>query len=1127
MKKLRLVAKAFFLAMGYMFVLSAAHPQSSKGILAGTVRDQSGAAISSATVTVTSEQTGEARTIVTNSQGAYRVDAINPGSYQIHVTMTGFSAIDVKDVTVTPSVVTTYDPQLTVGSVNAEVTVEAETATINRENGQLSGTINAVELSKVPVFSLNPYELVATLPGVQLVNPNLNLQGTAGNYEQLIVNGARPRSNNFLLDSQDINDVGIGGQAFNPDVPDMYQSTTALLNSASAEYGRSGGAVVNLITKSGTNQFHGSAFELYSGSGLNALDGLTRKGKPYDPTQPNPKARYDEHQFGFTAGGPIWKRKLFAFGGVQFSRFYGKSTVSSTIELPDQAGYNQLTAIGGPQVALLQGLLNNGSYLTQYLNTSPGELIPISNRPGCVGGCNISTANFLRPPVAQQEPDTQWLYRIDFIPRTADIFAFRYLHDRESFTPDLNLNTSGLPGFDGEVGGPTELGQGTWTHVFTSNLLNELRASEVRLSALFDLTPEAKANPQAKIFNVNFLDDNMPELGISQNIPQGRKQELYQVQDTVAWTKGRQSIRTGFDIGRDLETDLIAQNALGALDFNAGGPCTDRTTGAPISCSAPTAAPSTTGLSGVDNFLDNRLGTSGFATKTFGPTRVDPHLWKIAGFVQDDIKLSPDLTLNLGLRYDYITVPDNSLPYPAVDPNNPFAPINTVVKVQADKNNLGPRFGFAFNPHSGLFSDGKTVFHGGVGVFYDTDFTNILVNSAQSSPNAPTGQNQSNADGGLTNATGQLALITPVLDPLNSAVESIASNLVNPITYQYNFGFERELPFQIKLAINYVGARGEKLFSNRQLNYFGGVGQTRLNPSRNAINIRDNRADSNYNSGQVEVSRSFARGLFFRGSYALGKDLDDASEVFATFASPTSYSANLAGNGLYQDYGHSVWDRQHVASFEYVYAPAGFHADNAIGNALLGAFTRHFIISGTTQFASGPYSSFNLSGRDINGDGSSANDRPLLANQRAPLTTAGIDGYYIGGTTGVYYDLGAYNASSPTARVRNPVTAGQVHFLVPHGTQFTGIGVGRNSFENPGQQFWNVAVEKDVPAPFTHLEGAQFVFRAEGQNVGNHNNVGILDNNVLHIGSGVTYLDRESKREATYQNFRLWAKFQF
>ncbi len=1097
---MRLKSLAIALMVSLM-MLGVAIAQTSKGIVTGTVRDATGAVIPGATVTVTSQDTGETRTTTTTSTGAYRVDAINPGLYRVRVEMAGFNNTEIKDLRVLPSVVTAFDPTLNVGAVGETVSVEANTNSINTENGHLSGTIETKELALIPIFSLNPIELVATLPGVQMMNPSLNLGGIGGNYEQLSVNGARPRSNNYMLDGQDINDVGIGGQSFNPQVPDMYQSTTTLLNSSAAEYGRSGGAVVNLVTKSGTNQFHGSVWELYSGSGLNALDGVTRQGGPFDPSEPNPKARYNQHQFGFTAGGPLWRDKLFAFGGTQFSRFYGKST-SNQIQLPNAAGYAQLTAIGGPQVAILQGLLNNGSYLNTFTllqdNVRP---LQVSAAGGCRTGatCTVQTGFFQRPPVAQQEPDTQWMYRIDFIPRSADTFTFRYLHDRSNFTPDLGLNTSGLPGFDGEVGGPSELAQGTWTHVFTPNLLNEFRASEVRLDAEFVPTPETLANPLAKLYNVTLSGSGLPTLGVSQNIPQGRAQQLYQFQDAVGWTKGRHSLRMGVDVGRDHETDLIAQNALGGLTIAAGG-----------------------GLSSLDNFLQNRLGTSGSASKSFGPTRVDPHMWKIGAFGQDDIKLSADLTINLGIRYDYITVPDNVLPYPAVDPNNPYAPITTVVKVQADKNNIAPRVGFAFVPHYGFLSDGKTVIHGGFGIFYDTDFTNILVNSAQSSPNAPTGTNTSTATGGLTNATGQLALITPVLDGLKSSVQSVASNLVNPLTYQYNFGVERELPAQVKLSVNYVGARGQKLFSNRQLNYFSGFGQPRLNPNRNAINIRDNRADSNYNSLQLEASRSFGHGLFFRASYAFGKLLDDASEVFATFASPTSYSANLAGNGLHQDYGHSAFDRQHVASFAYAWSPAGLHSNNFAANLLLGAFTRNYTISGTTQFSSGSYQSFSLLGLDTNGDGSTANDRPIVGNRQAPITAVGIDGYYLGGTSGVYYDLAANNASN----AMNVVTASQVHFLIPHGAQYQNQEVGRNSFENPGQSFWNVALQKAVPTSFKHFEGSQFVFRGECQNLGNHNNVGPLDSSLLDVGT-TSFLDKSFARENTFQSFRLWAKFVF
>jgi hypothetical protein len=1092
----RIVVTAFAL-----FLVVASVPQAiaqtSKGILAGIVRDKTGAVIPGAKITLTSQDTSETRNAVADERGAYRIDAINPGHYTVNVQSGGFQTANTHDINIVPSIVTTYDPVLTVGEVSQAVNVEANSNNINTENGQLSSTVSTSELANVPIVTLNPIELLQTVPGVQIVDQNLGLGGIGGNFYQIEVNGARPRSNNFMMDGQDINDVGIGGQAFNINIPDAFQSITALTNSSSAEYGRSGGAVVNLITKSGTNQYHGNVWELYTGSGLDSLDGITRQGKPYTS---NPKARYDQHQIGFTIGGHIWKDKLYGFGGAQFSRFYGNAQPGS-VELPDTQGYAQLTAIGGPQVALLDGYLSGGQYLNTYTNLSlsqPGKIAnsyKISPRNGCTAGCSITTALFERPPVAQQQPETQWLYRIDFIASAKDTFSFRYLHDRSNFNPYLALNTSGLPGFDAEVGGPAEIAQGTWTHVFSPRMLNELRASETRVNFLFQPTPETLANPLSKNYNITFSGQGFGgtnPLGISQNMPQGNNEELYQFQDTVSWTHGRHTLRFGADVGRQIETDVVAQNALGGLIFAAGG-----------------------ASSALDNFLDNFLGASGQAGKTFGPTRIDPHSWKSGYFIQDDIKLTPDLTINAGFRYDYFTPPENSLPYPALDLNNPFAPVNTVVKAKSDTNNVAPRFGFAYNPHFAFFSKGETVFHGGIGAFYDTDFTNIATNGAQSSPNAPTGLLTSTTGRGLANATTLIGTISPVLSPMSSVL-SISSNLVNPLTWQWNFGLERQLPAQIKLTVNYVGNHGEKLYANQQLNYF--INGSRINPTRNAINVRANRADSEYNSLQTEVSRQYSHGIFFRVAYTYGKDLDDASDVFSTFASPTSYSANLSPNGLGQDWGPSVWDHRHYVSFSYVWSPAGFHSSNGAGDFFLSAFTRHITISGTTQLQSGYHSTFNLSGIDMNGDGSTANDRPLVGNPGKPIDTAGFDGSYFGPgfAHGVYYD----------AVTGAPTTADQVHWLVPNGPQFTTQEVGRNSFVNPSAQYWNISAQKNIPSTWLHFERGMFVFRVEAQNFTNHNNISPLDINLLHIGTD-SYLNKQNAVEPTFRHLLLWAKFQF
>jgi hypothetical protein len=1114
------VYAALFSLLALVLCLPPAHAQTSKGILVGMVRDTTGAVVPGAQVTIINQETGETRTTTSGDDGAYRVDAISPGTYEVNATAAGFTAFRSRGNIVNPSIVNTANVTLQVGHAETVVDVTADTNVINIDNGHLSGTITPREIQTVPIFTMNPAELVGTLPGVQNMNPALNLGGAGGNgLVKISVNGSRPRANNFMIDSMDVNDVGLGGEAFQPILPDFFQNATALLNSSSAEFGRAGGAVINQVTQSGTNRFHGTVHEIYTGSGIDAKDGQIRQVVAAPGVDPRSlKGRYNQHQFGFTIGGPIIKNKLFAFGGSTWVRYYGNTFGSSappTVELPNAQGYAQLTAIanaGNAPATQLQAYLNNGSYLNpaNFGFVGAGNSYAVSARPGCPSGCAITTSRFQRLPTHLNQPETQWMYRVDWLPRERDTINFRYLHDRNSTAPYFSLNPTTLPGFDAQAYGPSELGGGTWTHIFTPNLVNEFRVSEIRINFQFGPTSDTLANPAAKLPSITFGGTGIPQannasnpLGVSQNMPQGRGEELYQFQDSVGWTRGRHTWRMGAEVGRLLETDLISQpTGLGALTYAAGG-----------------------GASSIDNYLSDRLGTSGTAVKTFGPTRTDPHLWKLAFFIQDDVKLSPDFTLNVGVRYDYLTNPLNTLSYPAIDINNPFQAINTVVHVQDDTNNIAPRVGFAWVPRYGMFSDGKTVVHGGFGIFFDPFFTNILVNSAQSSPVAPTTTLTSTATGGLTNASSLLGTITPTFSN-NSSVQSTVNNLVNPETFQYNFGAERQLPFQIKGAVNYVGGVSRHLYSNRQFNYFL-PSQQRVNPSRGVINARDNRASSSYNSLQVAVDRYFFHGLFFRASYTYAKNLDNASEVFTLFNSPTSYSANLAGDGLRQEWGNSAFDRRHVAAFLYSWTPAGFHSDHALTDVLLSAFTRHITISGETQLATGPYSTYNVNGFDINGDGSTSNDRPVLSNPHAPANLVGVDGAWIaGGTPGTYYNYATFNSTKTLA----PINASDARFLVPKTTLGGALAtqeVSRNSFLNPGQSFWNIAAEKQIPVHFTsHMEGSAFVFRVESQNFPNHNNVKPLNINVTQIGQS-TYQNVSNAREATNRHLRLWAKFVF
>ena len=1091
------------------FVTTAALAQTSKGTLTGVVRDNSGAVIVNANVTVTNVETSEIRATKTSSLGAYRFDAITPGQYTLRVGSTGFERFEATGVTVPPSQVISYDPVLKPGRVDQTVVVSADVVLLDRENGSLSTTIPEISLTKLPIFSLNPIEQLTTVPGVQIVSNSDFSNGTS-----IQVSGARPRSNNFLIDGEEINDASIGGQAVQPQIPDMYSDTVIYTHNPPAEFGRASGGVVNLITKSGSNTFHGSAWELYSGSGLNATDGQTRQIVPKDRGN---KGRYNEHQYGFTAGGPIIKNKLFAFGAAQWSRIYGNET-ASTVSLPTAAGIATLQAIAsGTNTTTATNATLLLKYLSATATTAPAYLTTFNVIPGTASSKNLGQAcpsyptactmayqSFQRKPQPESSPDTQWTYRIDYTPWSKDSFSVRYLHDRGSLTPDFYNNGAALPGFETMQGGPSELGQGTWTHIFSTRLLNELRASETRLGFFFAPTATTLANPLYA--NATMSMAGITALGPNQNFPQGRSQDMYQYQDTISWTYGRHTIRAGADLGRRLEKDLVSQNAKGTLTFAAGG----------------------TGSSAIGNFLLNQLGPSGTATVTYGKTRFDPHSWRSGVFAQDDVKFSQYLTVNLGIRYDYFTSPENVLAYPAIDPTNPFTAINTVIPVTPDKNNIAPRVGFAYSPHTGKWlSGGNSVIRGGFGIFFDSDFTNIATNEVQSAPNAVAGTLVQTTGNGLANATSLIPTIPQVLNA-QSSVQSVDKGLVSPYTEEWNLGIERELPGQFGLSVTYVGSHGVKLFANQQFNFFDFTTGTRLNTTRGAITDRANTGSSSYNGLEVGMRRNFKHGFAVTGSYVYSKNLDNASEVFTPSSDSTSYSADLRPGGRRYDWGNSAYDHRQYAAFTYVWTPKGLRSDNKGADLFLSGLTRHWTLSGASRFQSGAYSTFNISGLDTNGDGSTANDRPLLSNPNAPIDSVGMDGYYSGflggGTPGTYYDVKANNVAPYPV---TPITSlSAVHWLIPHRANYASTAIGRNSFLNPGSLYNDIALEKAIPSSLLHLDRGQFVFRAEAQNLANHNNVGLLGTNTTYVGTS-SYMNIPSAREGNNRALRLWAKFTF
>ena len=298
-----------------------------------------------------------------------------------------------------------------------------------------------------------------------------------------------------------------------------------------------------------------------------------------------------------------------------------------------------------------------------------------------------------------------------------------------------------------------------------------------------------------------------------------------------------------------------------------------------------------------------------------------------------------------------------------------------------------------------------------------------------------------------------------------------------------------------------------------------------MDPSRGAINVRGNYADSNYNSLQVTGTHNFKHGLLINANYTFSKDLSDGDEIFTLSTAQTSYTANLAPGGRRQDYSNSAFDHRHFFSVSYVYQVPGLHSTNHFADLMENVLTRNWTVSGVSQLQSGAYATYNAGGLDLNGDGSAFNDRPIEVNKSADPQSVGIAGDFVGGDSGVYYDTAQLNTTGNLVTV-DPST---VHFLVPYfpDNSYLSQEIGRNSYKLPGTTYHNIALEKG----FDFRERASLILRAEAQNFVNHNDNNVGDTNVLDAGAGFLSPSRTVSNPIS-EGFQgrtlvLWAKIQF
>ncbi len=336
------------------------------------------------------------------------------------------------------------------------------------------------------------------------------------------VNGTRPRANSFLIDGQDDNDWGIAGQAYQPTNLGLIQEFTILTNSYSAQFGRGGGSVGNYITKSGSNTFHGQAWEVNNDSYFAANDAANKLISVDKPL-------FIENTFGFDVGGPVIKDKLFFFGTAQWDRTRQRGN-GSTFQLPDAAGIATLQSLPNPNAQLFLDSLG-GLVAPSPTPDNPAVLFPLGNDPLGNPRPGVEMTLFARNGVPIVGNDRDWDVRLDWHMGPNDTLTGSYLRDDSALSPDFFANAGALPPFDTNQGGPSQIFRGQWTHVAGSKLVNEMRFSYTNIGFTFGVLPSTLCRAAREHSGHIFESTERPTLGISSNFPQGRAHKTTQIQE--------------------------------------------------------------------------------------------------------------------------------------------------------------------------------------------------------------------------------------------------------------------------------------------------------------------------------------------------------------------------------------------------------------------------------------------------------------------------------------------------------------------------------------------------------------------------------------------------------------------
>ncbi|HEY6400150.1 MAG TPA: TonB-dependent receptor [Blastocatellia bacterium] len=1049
----------------------AAHAQF-RSAIEGAVTDSSGGIVSEAQVTIVNIETGVSQTARTNSAGSYNFPTLPPGRYKITVSAKGFASVTQENITLGAAETRTVSLAMKVGDVSETVTVTSEPAPVQSAEAKVATNISTAEIRNLPMAGRNILDLVSLAPGVTGVG---NLAGRAGGFDifslvgepKVNANGQRGDGNGYYVDGISANSNPDPGTVYVTLNPDSVAEFSVALNDYSAEYGRSGSIVVNAVSKSGGNTFHGSLFEYHRNNKLTARNIFQNTPNQFSG-RILPVSRRNE--FGFSLGGPIQKDKMFFFGGLDMLRSSEAVTDLITVETPEFVNFMKtrfpnnistllLTNYPVGDIGPISGAQTVAQYMAQLNFTSCSGAGPLGMP------CDMPLRGSAVRSFAPARDGLQWNVRVD-----------RYLNDsKDRIHVNYQRRTADVGGtqFRTEFRNAfaakpiTYYANVNWTHTFSSTVVNEAAVGFTRFQGGQECSHcEVPTISTGDGLQEGFGNGFAPALFI---------QNDWNWRDVLSVNRGNHSLKAGVEIFRDQENDLFSgpqqrpnYNFRNLFDFAADTPLEETNVNYDL-------------RDGKPSFQDvqYRVTTYGF-------------------FIQDNWKVKKNFSLNLGFRWDFSSNPyekNGRMSNIILGSGSTFqqqianASVGIVPEL-FETHRIGyfaPRLSFAWTP--ALFENRMSI-RGGMGVFMQRWPNIAWTDRIRGNPPF-----QSAITASIDNPTGPqpvYGLCKLDVAPFNclfptglqigvnerggpigarAAIGGTSPDLRYAYTINRFFGIQYAFTSNWILEADYLGSQAVHLYVNANRNRFAGdlsfdANLDRLNPSFAGISYTDNSGWSHHNGGTVSLNKRFNQGYTFTTSFTFGKTISvqDATGVGRdSLQSPIVDAYNINGQR-----GLAAFDISKRLSFNLVYdVPKNFFR-NRFANATLGNWQLGFIGS----FQDG-YPFWVVAGQDLNGDGGGpdAPFTPAFGNSKHTDRSDFLTGFM----TAADFPLPACTRRNASGACLGWASGGDL---------------GRNTFRGPGLKLVDLSLGRSFGIPwFYGKEGARFQFRAEFYNLFNRVNL--------------------------------------